>query len=185
MLGLDETDLWPEMRAAQSWPDEVRAIYPHRDAVPTELWRDLFRSAEREIGILADSGLFLAEDPRIVAVLQGRAQVGARVRICLRDPSWPESDAMATHIRDALALYGQLPGSGDVGVRLHRVTLNNSIYRADDELLVSQRAFGVPDWRASVLYLHRTDTGDLVTTYLESFDDIWCSALPLAERPSH
>jgi transcriptional regulator with XRE-family HTH domain len=42
MLGLDETDLWPEVSAARSRPEEVRAIYPHRDAVPVDVWLVLF-----------------------------------------------------------------------------------------------------------------------------------------------
>jgi transcriptional regulator with XRE-family HTH domain len=62
VLSLDEADLWPQLRATRSRPDEVRAIYPHRDAVPREVWLRLFSSAEREIGILDCSALFLAED---------------------------------------------------------------------------------------------------------------------------
>jgi hypothetical protein len=177
MLALDETDLWPQVRT-RSRPEEVRAIYPHRDAVPREVWRDLFRSATREIGILAESGLLLAEDPRVLAALHDRVQVGVRVRICLRDPDWPGAGDMAARIHDALARYERLRESHNIEIRLHQVALNNSICRADDELLVGQNALGIPTGQAPILHLRRTDSGDMVTTYLESFDRIWLRALP-------
>ena len=89
LLGLDETDLWPHLRRTRSRPDEVQAIYPHLDAVPEDLWLRLFRSAEREIGILADSAQPVAGYPRVLAVLAEKAAVGVRVRICLPDPDSP------------------------------------------------------------------------------------------------
>lgn len=180
MLAVDEADLWPQVQTTRSRPEEVRAIYPHRDAVPREVWQDLIRSATREIGILAETGLFLAEDPRVLAALRDRAQAGVRVRICLRDPDWPGVGDIAARIQDALAQYERIHESRNAEIRLHRVALNNSIYRADDELLVNQHAFSIPAQRAPVLYLRRTDSGDMVATYLESFDRIWGDALPFA-----
>jgi transcriptional regulator with XRE-family HTH domain len=184
MLDLDETDLWPQTSAEQSRPDEVRAIYPHCDAVPRELWQDLFRSADREIGILADSGLFLAQDSRILAVLLNRAQAGVKLRLCLRDPRLlSRPDDTVARSRNALAQYWRLRETGDVEFRLHRVTLNNSVYRADDTLLIGQRAFGIPARWAPVLHLQRTESGDMATTYFESFNRVWTDALPLTELP--
>jgi transcriptional regulator with XRE-family HTH domain len=184
MLDVDETDLWPQVRAAHSRPVEVRAVYPHRDAVPRELWQDLFRSADREIGILADSGLFLAQDSRTLAVLLDRAQAGVRLRICLRDPNWlPRPDDTVARSRNALAEYWRLRETGDVEFRLHRVTLSNPVYRADDTLLIGQHAFGIPARRPPVLHLQRTEGGDMAATYLECFNRIWADALPLSELP--
>jgi transcriptional regulator with XRE-family HTH domain len=180
LVGLDEADLWPQLRSARSRPDEVRAIYPHRDSIPLEAWQDFFRSARHEIGILANSGLFLAEDPAILATLHNRAAAGVRVRICLRNPDSPGARDAATRSRDALALYERLPEGGNAEIRLHGVTLNNSIYRAGDELLVVQRAHGVPSGRAPVLHLRRSANADMVTTYLESFQRIWTYAVPSA-----
>jgi transcriptional regulator with XRE-family HTH domain len=180
MVGLDEADLWPQLRTARSRPDEVRAIYPHRDSIPKEAWQGFFSSAEHEIGILSDNGLFLAEDPAVLGTLHRRAVAGVGVQICLRDPGSPGVGDAVVRIRSALALYERLRESGEVEIRLHAVTLNNSIYRADDELLVVQHAYGLPDGRAPVLHLRRTTTGDMVTTYLESFHYIWTHALPVA-----
>jgi transcriptional regulator with XRE-family HTH domain len=192
MLDADESDLWPEVRAAlaaRSRPAEIMAIYPHRQAVPREAWLSLFGSAVREIGILTCSGLFLAQDAGILNALADRAGAGVRVRICLRDPDGPivvergaregAGSATAGEIHDALALYGRLHRSGGAEIRLHRVGLYNSIYRSDDQLLVTQHAYGIPDACAPVLHLCPADSADMVTTYLESFDRSWTEALPL------
>jgi transcriptional regulator with XRE-family HTH domain len=186
VLGLDEGDLWPQLRGALSRPEEVRAIYPHRDAVPRDMWRRLFDSAEREIGILDCSALFLAEDPGVLRVLAGRARGGVKVRICIRDPAAPDAAAssagqgadntLAADVGDALARYGPLRESGEAEIRLHRDVLYNSIYRADDELLVGQHVYGVPAGRAPVLHLRRARDDDMVAAYLESFERIWASA---------
>jgi transcriptional regulator with XRE-family HTH domain len=192
LLDADEADLWPEVRAAitaRSRPAEIKTVYPNRHAVPRETWLSLFGSAVREIGILACSGLFLATEPDVLDVLADRARDGARVRICLRDPDGPVAaelgagedpgDAGAAGIREALALFGQLRASARVEIRLHRAVLYNSIYRADDQILTSQHAYGIADERAPVLYLQSADAGDLVTTYLDAFDRIWTGAPPL------
>jgi transcriptional regulator with XRE-family HTH domain len=192
LLDADETDLWPEVRAAlaaRSRPAEIKAIYPHRQAVPRGTWRALFGSAIREIGILTCSGLFLARDTGILDTLVGKAGAGVRVRICLRNPDGPISveggaregagSATAGEIHDALALYRRLHQSGNAEIRLHRVGLYNSIFRADDQLLVTQHAYGIPDACAPVLHLCPADSADMVVTYLDSFDRIWTDALPL------
>jgi transcriptional regulator with XRE-family HTH domain len=192
LLDADEADLWPEVRAAisaRSRPAEIKAVYPNRHAVPREAWLSLLGSAGREIGVLDCSGLFLAREPDILDVLADRAQEGVRVRICLRDPDGPATaersaglgarDAAAAGIREALALFGQLRESGGAEIRVHRAVLYNSIYQADDQLLVSQHAYGIPGERAPVLYLRSADDGDLVATYLDAFERIWTDALPL------
>src|SRR3954466_2756074 len=68
-LGVDEAYLWPDARTrdqvANASESEIINIYPARWAVPQELWRTFFDNAEREIGVLAYSGLFIPEDTAI------------------------------------------------------------------------------------------------------------------------
>ncbi len=190
LLDADEADLWPEVRAAiaaRSWPAEIRAVYPNRHAMPRDAWLSLFGSAEQEIGILACSGLFLAKEPRVLDLLAGRARDGVQVRICLRDPdgltterSTAESarNAAAAGKREALATFAQLRENGTVEIRLHRAVMYNSIYQADDQLLISQHAYGISDERAPLLHLRAADHSDLIATYLDVFERIWTDALP-------
>jgi hypothetical protein len=56
--------------------------------------------------------------------------------------------------------------------------LYSLIYRADDQLLVAQRAYGVRAGEAPVLLLQRTDGGEMFTTYVESFERTWAEARP-------
>jgi hypothetical protein len=85
LVGMDESDLWPELVSARSRPGEVVAIYPHRDSVPPEIWLRLLGSASRGAGVLADSDFLLAEDSAVLGVLAERARSGVRVRVCLAD----------------------------------------------------------------------------------------------------
>ena len=128
LVGADEAELWPDaggLLAARMRPEELGTVYPHRWAVPREVWVRLFGSAEREIAILAYSALFLAEDAGILRILADKGRAGVTVRIALGDPDGPNvaergeeegiGDAMAAKIRNALTLYRPL-----CAVREHR-----------------------------------------------------------------
>jgi hypothetical protein len=190
LLDADEADLWPEVRAAiaaRSRPAEIRAVYPSRKAVPHHAWLSLFGSAGQDIGILTRSGLFLAREPGILGVVADRARAGTRVRICLLSPAAPavaerdraegEADTGVAGIREALALFAGLRESG-AEIRLHQSVLYNSIYRADNQLLVTQHVYGIPDERQAVLYLRSAAEGDMAATYLIAFERIWEDAMP-------
>ena len=153
-------------------------------AMPRQAWQSLFRSARYEIGILARSALFLAREPGVLDVLADRARAGTRARICLRSPDAPVAadtgdgagDAGAAEIREALTLLGVLRENG-AEIRLHRAVLYNSIYRADDQLLVTQHAYGIPVEREPVIYLRSAAAGDMATTYIDAFERIWAGCV--------
>lgn len=193
LLGVDEADLWPDAGGAlavRARPDELGTVYPHRWAIPREAWTRFFGSAEHQIGILAYSALFLAEDNGILRILADKGRAGVTVRIALGDPGSPHiadrgeqegiGDAVAAKIRNALALYRPLITSGNVQIRLHKTVLYNSIYCADDKLLVNQHTYGIPAAHAPVFYLRRTQDGDLAVIYLDSFERVWARGVPLA-----
>ena len=104
LLGLDETDLWPEIRAAlaaRSRPEEIQAVYPSWRAVPPEVWLCLLTSAEHEIGILDDSGLLLA-DQAVLSALADKARAGVKVRVCLLDPDHSDDSRTTQRSRRGL-----------------------------------------------------------------------------------
>jgi transcriptional regulator with XRE-family HTH domain len=187
LLGVDEADLWPQLRAHRSLPGEIRAIYPHLDRVPREVWLSLFGPARHEIGVLAFGGLAHLDDREVMGLVAARAGLGARVRFCLADLNVPEGGkpgavqrggAVAEQLRSALALDLPLPGAGEVLIRVHGGALYQSIYRADGQLLVAQHAYGASPARAPVLHLQRAESGDLAAAYLESFERAWAKARP-------
>ena len=194
-LGVDERYLWPgalsKEQVAAASDSEVLAIYPHRSDVPREAWERLFKAAERDIGVLVYSGLFLAEDPVLQKVLAERARAGVRVRILLGDPDSPHvaergadegvDGMMAAKIHNVLVLSRALRGIKSTEFRFHRTILYNSIYRGDDHFLVNTHIFGVPAAGAPVWHLRKVAGGEIASTYLESFERVWDSAVPVPE----
>ena len=195
LVGADEADLWPDAGgplAARLRPEELGTVYPHRWAVPREVWVQLFESAEREISILAYSALFLAEDAGILRILADRGRAGVTARIALGDPDGPHAGqnaaakkkgiggATPAKIRNALALYRPLAAVENTEIRLHRAVLYNSIYRADDQMLANQHTYGISATQAPVFCLTDTGSGEMTALYLDSFERVWAGAAPLA-----
>lgn len=189
LVGRAEDELWPSAPGVDRrgrLGEEVRAIYPHRWAVPREIWLRHFQRAEYEISVLVYSGLFLAEDAGIIRLFGEKARLGVSVRILLGDPDSAEviqrgidegvGDSMAARIRNALALLSPLASVEGVQCRLHHTTLYNSLYRADDELFVNPHIYGIAAPSAPVLHLRRADDAAMVSTYLDSFEQVWASA---------
>lgn len=189
LVGMDEADLWPDAGgplSGQSRPEEFGAIYPHRWAIPRDVWKYFFESAVHEIGMLAYSALFLAEDAGLLDIIADKASRGVRVRIALGDPDCAAvaqrgqeegiGDAIAAKVRNALTLYRPLLGNGHIEIRLHEAVLYNSIYRADDQLFVNQHAYGIPAAHSPVFCYRESGSGGIATTNLDSFERVWMSA---------
>jgi hypothetical protein len=192
-LGVDERYLWPDAmsadQVASAAESEIVNVYPHRWTVPSDLWRNVFDSAEAEIGVLVFSGLFVSEDAGIQRIFREKAAAGVRVRILLGDPDSDVvgqrgtdegvGDVQAGKIRNAIVLYRPLRDVEGVEFRQHRTVLYNSIYRADDQVLVNTHIYGFTAAHAPVLHLRRVVGGDMVSTYLDSFERVWDSATPM------
>jgi transcriptional regulator with XRE-family HTH domain len=189
LIGADEADLWPDAGGpltARARPQELEAVYPHRWAVPREAWTRFFESAEREIGILAYSALFLAEDAGVLHILAHKGRVGVAVKIALGDTDSPQvalrgeeegiGDAMPAKIRNALTLYSPLRKVENIEIRLHGTVLYNSIYRSDDQLLVNQHVYGIPAAHSPVFAFRKGADGQIAHMYLEAFERVWADA---------
>src|ERR1700728_351896 len=127
LVGADEADLWPEAGgplSGRSRPEELAAVYPHRWAIPRDVWTRFFESAEHEIGVLAYSALFLAEDAGLLGIIEDKARNGVQVRLALGDPDSPSvalrgkeegiGHAMASKISNAITHYQPLMRSEHV-----------------------------------------------------------------------
>jgi hypothetical protein len=191
LTGWSLRDLWPNLpRPAEpvTLTDEVRVVYPHRSGVPSDAWARLLGRAEREVGILAYSALFLAEDVAVLAALREKARTGVRIRIALGDPSGVHvsdrgqderiGEGMSARIRTALVGFRPLVEVG-AQLRLHDTVLYNSICRADDELLVNTHVYGRPGAHAPVLHLKSAGLDGMAATYLASFERVWSTAEPV------
>ncbi|GAA1881991.1 helix-turn-helix domain-containing protein [Actinomadura bangladeshensis] len=187
LLNHTADDLWPQLSAPRPLPEppgaQILATYPHRWAVPRAVWQRHFASARHDIGILAYAGLFLAEDQGVMRTIADKARDGVAVRILLGNPDGPRisergadegvGDSLAAKIRNALVLYEPLRDLDNVEIRLHDTVLYNSIYRADNDLLINSHAYGIPASHSPVLHLRSTQPTDMATTYQQSFDRVW------------
>jgi hypothetical protein len=196
LLNTEETQLWPEVRGplvSGSRPEELLAIYPHRWAIPRETWSRFFAAAGREIGILAYSSLFLAEDAGLLQIIGDKGRQGVEVRICLGAPNSSYvanrgveegiGDAMPAKVRNALALYGPLNEIPNVEIKLHSTVLYNTIYLADAQLLVNQHVYGSPAAHSPVFHFAEGGPGAMAKGYRESFCRVWESAVPVSSGP--
>jgi hypothetical protein len=191
-FGVDESYIWPDaldrdeiVAASES---EIVAVYPHRWAIPRDAWQHLFAQAEHEIGILVYAATFMAEDAELKRMLGDKAESGVRLRILLGDPDSPAiadrgqdegiDEAIAGKVRNAIILFRPLQKIENVEIRLHGTTLYNSIYRADEQLLVNTHIYGMMANNAPAFHLRKIPGGDMVSTYLESFERVWEGATP-------
>lgn len=180
LVGMDEADLWPQLRSARSRPSEVVAIYPHRDSVPAEEWLSLFRAARREAGVLADSEFLLAYGLALPALLGSLAAAGVRVRVCLAQLAIPEMQDPGRErlvVSPLSAAVRRVLDSADV--RIHGAGPYQTVCYTDDDLIFAQHAYGVLDGQAPVLRLRRAAGGEMASAYVGSFERIWAGARSL------
>lgn len=194
LLRRDVSYLWQEEQTSREVTEagqaELIKLYPHRSAVPRDLWNTLYANATRAFDVLVYSGFWLTEDPAFHRVVKEKAGNGVPVRFMLGEPDCPAvaqrgedegiGAAMGNKIRNALVNYGPLFGLPGVEFRLHTSTLYNSLYRADDELLVNGHVYGMGAYLAPVMHLQRVPGGELVDTYTQSIERVWESARPIA-----
>jgi hypothetical protein len=167
-------------------------LYPFRSAVPVTLWWELFSRAEQQIGILVYAANFLHEQyPALNDLLREKAAAGCKVRVALGDPGSEAVRArgteerfghgIKTRCRVALTHYQLLIGVPGIEIHLHRTTLYNSIYRADDDLLVNAHVWGVNAYSAPVTHLRRLVAGSLFDN-TASFEAVWAASEPAVEQ---
>jgi hypothetical protein len=89
-----------------------------------------------------------------------------------------------TKIRNTIVNLRSLIGMPGIEFRLHGTVLYNSIYRADDQMLVNAHVYGIGAYLAPILQLRHLPGADLFTTYLNSFEAVWATSLALAAAVS-
>lgn len=191
-LGEDVHALWPALRqarAARAISPELVALYEQRADVPVSAFVDLMTQARERIDVLVYAAVFLHEAyPRLNDLLRERAAEGCVVRIAVGDADSENVQArgqeerfghgIESRCRLALMHYSSLIGTPGIGVRTHRTTLYNSLYRADDQILVNAHVWGVNAYGAPVWHLRRNGEGGMFDTYVESFNAVWATAKP-------
>jgi transcriptional regulator with XRE-family HTH domain len=195
VLGEEAVVLWPSLerkRLTRSVSPELVALYGHRADVPAATFLDLVEGAGVHLDILVYAAVFLHEaHPRLNELLAGQAKQGCRIRIALGDPDSANvrqrgqeehfGHGIESRCRIALLHYQPLLGTPGIEIRTHATTLYNSLYRADDQMLVNAHVWGANAYSAPVWHLRRTAPGGIFDTYAASFDAVWQTARPVPE----
>ncbi|MEU5151401.1 XRE family transcriptional regulator [Streptomyces yangpuensis] len=195
ILGEDVHALWPALRqarAARAVSPELVALYDQRADLPVSLFVDLLTTARERIDVLVYAAVFLHEAyPRLNDLLRERAADGCTVRIAIGDADSENvrqrgqeerfGHGIESRCRLALMHYRPLADVPGIELRTHSTTLYNSLYRADDEVLVNAHVWGVNAYGAPVWHLRRHDAGGMFDTYADSFNAVWETSRPVEE----
>jgi transcriptional regulator with XRE-family HTH domain len=195
-LGEDVHALWPALRQARSAravSPELVALYEQRADVPVSTFVGLMAQARERIDVLVYAAVFLHEAyPRLNDLLREQADAGCVVRIAVGDANSEVvqlrgqeerfGHGIESRCRLALMHYSSLIGTPGIEVRTHETTLYNSLFRADDQILVNAHVWGVNAYGAPVWHLRRTGEGGMFDTYAESFNRVWTTANPAQRK---
>lgn len=186
-LAVDPGYLWPSCGTDEPKDlalAEIRAVWPQRFLVPSSAWLELFEGAEQHIDILVHAGFWLSEDPAVRQVLVQKANAGIKIRLLLGDPTSSAvqvrgdeegiGPAIAAKINNTIHNYRALLSTANTELRLHSTTLYASVYRADDEMLVSTHIYGLPGHMAPLMHLQRVPgAAGLFVAHLDGFERVW------------
>jgi hypothetical protein len=195
-LGEDEATLWPGARPDQapgaSATPEVVGAWAHRADMPTSLWVALLNGARHQVDLLGYAYPMLWESaPDSVETLVTRCAAGLRARVAVADPDCAhvaERDALEQlggtlpgRIRLALHWLEPLAATPNATVGLHAVHLYNSIFRFDDQMIVTPHIFRGHGYQHPTLHLRRLSPHGIFETFAEQFQQVWDTAHAVRE----
>lgn len=191
LLGVREEALWPETKAhataRATVTSEILAAYAHRAEVPLHIWHDLLDQASRQIDLLGYAMLFLPEsNPNLAELLRRKAAADCIIRIALVDPDSPEvaardaeeglAGALPSRIRTALHYFAELADQDGISFHLHSTKMYNSIFRFDDEMLVTPHLYGQPGYMSPALHLRRVGPYGIFDNFALHFERVWATS---------
>src|SRR6266545_750814 len=168
---------------------DLLGAYAHRAEVPAHIWHDLLDQAKTQIDLLAYAMLFLPEaNPRLVDQLKEKATAGCAIRIALADPDSPAvadrdqeeglGGALPARIRTTLHHFADLSDRESISLRLHATRMYNSLFRFDDEMLVTPHLYAQPGYASPVLHLRRIGHRGIYDNFALHFERVWISCDP-------
>lgn len=194
-LGEDEAVLWPEAarKTVKMGADrEVISVYPYRSAVPASLWRTLITRAEEQLTFAGYTNYFLwLEQARFGTALRKKAERGCRVRFIVGDPDSAvtrqrEADegvplSLSTRIRVTLAELEK--ARGYVDARFSSGHTHLSVFRFDDDMIVTPLLTHSVGHDAPTLHLRRVQADGMFDRFASHVEELWNRGTPVWEEP--
>lgn len=196
LVGRDEAHLWPQVVTADrsSAPASVELVdaFAHRADLPPEAWWQLFRGAATQIDVLGYAVQHLHEHhPRLPELLSDKASDGCGVRIAIADPDCAHvlhrddeerlAGGLAARIRTSMIYLEPLSDVAGIELRCHQTPMYNSIFRFDDQMLVTPHVYGRPGRLSPLLHLRRRAEGGIFDNFARHFEDVWATSAPLPQ----
>jgi hypothetical protein len=193
LTGEEEDWLWPAATRAPSGEadqaGEVVGTYSCRSDVPTGLWWQLISRATAQIDLLGYTLYFLGlQHPELIPELKAKCAEGCHIRAAIGHPDSPHvayRDAeegtpltLPVRIRTTLSTWQDILGCPGFELRFQDVPLYNSIFRFDDEMLVTPHLYATVGSQAPVLHLRRLGSSGIFDRFASHLDAVWAVSLP-------
>lgn len=196
-LGEEETALWPNAirSALATGPDrEIVQVFPYRSAAPSSLWRSLVTKAQRELVFAGYTNYFLwLEQANLAGALRRKAQSGCRVRFLIGDPSSPVTAAreaeedvpltLSTRIAVTLNELEKLRDVSSVEGRFETGHVNLSVFRFDDEMIVTPILARRVGHDSPMMHLRRSQTDGMFDRFAAHVEELWSRGRDIRETP--
>ena len=196
-LGETEESLWPSARpdiqAGAPATAEVLGAYAHRADMPNDLWTSLLHKATDRIDIIGYAYPFVFELlPNASDIIATKCRNGASVRLGFADPDCPyvaERDALEQmggtlpgRIRNALSMLGPLADTPGCTIGLHTAHLYNSVFRFDDQMIVTPYLFRARGYQHTALHLRQLSPHGIFASFADQFEQIWGTVTTYSQR---
>lgn len=163
-LEVTEHDLWPEIVATRqpgsqaAQPSDLRAGYTAASDLAAPDWKAMMREATDRIELLGDTLSPILSTPGARELLAAKASHGCQVRILVSHP-----------VRHLVPL---LDKSG-IDVRVLDLPARYTIYRFDEQLLLTLHLTGEDTDRSPLLYLRRAAPEGLFDRFADHYSELW------------
>lgn len=193
LLKEHEDFLWPlneKSVTTMEHTPEIVAAYAHRSDVPAAGWWQLFLQAQKRIDLLGYAMQFLPEQhSRLESLLQEKAANGCKIRIALADPTSAVvqmrdeeeqlDGTLPARIRTTLYHFRGLHNLTGIEIRYHSTVMYNSVFRFDNEMLVTPHLYGLHGSKAPLLHLRFLGASGLFANFATHFEAVWNTTTPL------
>jgi len=188
-LEVDRLWLWPrdEVGVAAAREEIVRA-WARRSDCPPEYWWKLIVDAKQHVDILGYAVLFLTENhPDLTSVLGELMKNGGSVRIVIADPSGQAArdrdteegldGLLLARIQSSIKYLRPIVEAG-ASLYFQNAPMYSSVFRFDDDMLVTPHLFGIPGKMAPLFHFRRIGSGGIFDQYVTHFEGLLARATP-------
>lgn len=196
LLAQDEEYLWPSANRSDLNSDaataELVAAFPFRADVDAAYWWTMITRARQQIDLLGYTLYFLPQQhPKLISVLLDKCSAGCKIRLVLADPASEFVRLREVEEQDPITLSARIETSlrafrplvdacSGAELRFQNAPLYSSVFRFDDEMLVTPHLYATPGNRAPLLHLRRLGPNGLFSRFASHFEAIWATTTDVA-----